>query len=645
MRKALLWLTVAAVLSVTGGSAVAIFELQQHAAQRSELRVLLTQMRATAWQQNTLQLQAIMARGLTPSIQLARKRIENTMDPVAGQFQQRDRRSTQARAVENAFRLYDAAADREFALLEGGEILAAQRADEAQTEPAFQALAATLDSADRHYRNLADRADKQVRYGTSGILSVAALFIVALIGQSHRIRSRAFRRAAYQASHDALTGLPNRLLLHERIATATGPRPMQEQHGAALMLIDLDRFKEVNDTLGHHYGDQLLIQVADRLRAELGHGETVARLGGDEFAVLLPALADEQDVAALAARLQHAMAAPYVLDGLSVTVDGSIGAAVYPQHGTTAEELLQHADIAMYTAKTHHLGYTVFDTSQDSSDPRKLTLAADLRHGIEHGQLVVHYQPKVCAHTGVVLGAEALVRWQHPEHGLIPPGEFIPLAEHTGLITPLTRFVFDAALRQCRAWLSAGHELTVAVNVSAHRLLDLAFPDEVAALLTRCDVPARLLTIEITETAIMTDPDRAMQVAERLHALGVHLSIDDFGTGYSSMAYLKTLPVHELKIDRSFVSNMTTNERDAVIVRSTVELGRNLGLLVVAEGVEDLATCRQLDAAGCHALQGYYFSRPVDSDAFNRWLETRSDRGRSHPGQTAHETERMITLP
>jgi len=279
----------------------------------------------------------------------------------------------------------------------------------------------------------------------------------------------------------------------------------------------------------------------------------------------------------------------------------------------------------MYTVKTKRTGYGLYDVNQDSADPRRLVLAGELHRGIEQGQLVLHYQPKVDAQTGAALGAEALVRWQHPEHGMIAPGEFIPLAEHTGLITPLTRFVLDAALEQCRSWLADGHELTMAVNVSTHRLLDLDFPDEVAERLRHWQVPARLLTVEITESAIMADPDRALRVVERLHAMGVHLSIDDFGTGYSSMAYLKTLPVQELKIDRSFVSCMTTSERDAVIVRSTVELGRNLGLRVIAEGVEDMATWHQLDAVGCDAVQGYYISRPVASADFQEWLTRRQD--------------------
>jgi EAL domain-containing protein (putative c-di-GMP-specific phosphodiesterase class I) len=295
--------------------------------------------------------------------------------------------------------------------------------------------------------------------------------------------------------------------------------------------------------------------------------------------------------------------------------------ALYPEHGNDPEELLQHADIAMYVAKDTHAGFVLFDPTQDQHSPRRLALLGELRRAIDQHQLLLHYQPKVDTHSGQVLGVEALVRWQHPTHGLIPPGEFIPLAERTGLIQPLTHYVLDAALGQCHQWRQAGHELSVAVNVSARRLLDLDFPDQVAATLTRWRVPARLLVVEITESTIMADPTHALEILGRLSAMGVQLSIDDFGTGYSSMAYLKNLPVHELKIDRSFVAQLTSDSRDAVIVRSTVDLGRNLGLRVVAEGVEDQATWQALAALGCDAIQGYHISRPVPPDHLINWLE------------------------
>jgi diguanylate cyclase (GGDEF)-like protein len=395
----------------------------------------------------------------------------------------------------------------------------------------------------------------------------------------------------------------------------------RELSPAALLLIDLDRFKEVNDTLGHHHGDQLLIQVGERLRGSLREVDTVARLGGDEFAVLLPRIQTAEGAVAVASKLQAAFDEPFRLDDLALEVETSIGVALYPEHGSDPDELLQRADIAMYVAKDTHAGFVLFDPSLDQHSPRRLALLGELRRAIDNQQLVLHYQPKVDAHTGQLLGVEALVRWQHPERGLLPPNDFIPLAERTGLIGPLTHYVLDAALHQCREWRQAGHELAIAVNVSARSLLDLAFPNQVAGLLARWELPARLLVVEITESTIMTDPTHALEILGQLNAMGVQIAIDDFGTGYSSMAHLKTLPVHELKVDRSFVSHMTSNTSDAVIVHTTVDLGRNLGLRVVAEGVEDPQTLQELDALGCDAIQGYYISRPLPASDLLHWLE------------------------
>jgi diguanylate cyclase (GGDEF)-like protein len=632
-QRMLLWLLVAAAMAVLAGSAVVITRLQQDVQRHHELRMLLTQMKVAAWQQGTLRSQALLAGELSPALAHTRDQVDSTVDAIGGRFTLHDPASVPAEAVQAAYLAYDEAVDEEFDLLEQGQTRAAEEVDASRSAPAFAHLLIALDAADRHYRDTAGRAADRARTGTLLALALSGGIIIALTWQSHRIRARAFRRAAHQRSHDALTGLPNRVLLHEHTTTAIA-HAQHEQTGAALLLIDLDRFKEINDTLGHHYGDQLLIQAAERIRQAVRADDTVARLGGDEFAVLLPYIAGAHDVAAAAARLHDALQQPFELGGLSLTVAGSIGAAIHPDHGATADELLQHADIAMYTAKTRHTGYTLFDAAQDHADPRKLTLASDLRRGIDQGQLVLHYQPKVDTQTGTVLGAEALVRWQHPQHGLIPPDEFITLAEQTGLITPLTRFVLDTAVRQCRTWLDTGHRLSVAVNVSTHRLLDLDFPAEVADRLTHWRLPAANLTLEITESAIMTDPDRALHVVQQLHDLGVHLSIDDFGTGYSSMAYLKNLPVQELKIDRTFVTAMTSNDRDAIIVRSTAELGHHLGLRVIAEGVEDAATWHQLNALGCDAIQGYYVSRPITADQFQQWLDhhdTRTSTGPAAP--------------
>jgi EAL domain-containing protein (putative c-di-GMP-specific phosphodiesterase class I) len=309
--------------------------------------------------------------------------------------------------------------------------------------------------------------------------------------------------------------------------------------------------------------------------------------------------------------------------GHGVDVGASIGVALYPQHGDEAELLVQRADVAMYAAKRVRHSYEVYSAEHDSFSPERLALLGELRRGIGAGELVMHYQPKADLATGAVCGVEALVRWQHPVRGLVPPDQFIPLAESAGLMPALTSSVLDQALRQCRTWRDAGLGLTVAVNLSVRSLHDLGFPDEVARLLATWAVPASALELEITETAIMAEPARAMNVLTALSHMGISLAIDDFGTGYSSLAYLKRLPVDTIKIDRSFVKDMTEDEEDGVIVRSTIDLGRNLGLQVVAEGVESEATWQRLRTEGCHLAQGYYLGRPLPADELTAWLTAR----------------------
>jgi diguanylate cyclase (GGDEF)-like protein/PAS domain S-box-containing protein len=442
-------------------------------------------------------------------------------------------------------------------------------------------------------------------------------------------RKQLERALTRQAFTDQLTGLPNRALLQDRTQQALR---MAGRQGltAALLLLDLDRFKEVNDTLGHHHGDLLLQQVAERVHGSLRSSDTVARLGGDEFAVLLPQVAGVQEATVVADKLSAAIEAPFTVNGLTLDVDASIGVAVYPDHAGDANQLLQRADVAMYAAKATHAGYTVYDPTLDQHNPRRLGLLGQLRRALAAGELVVHYQPKADVRSARILGVEALVRWQHPEHGLLGPGEFVPLAETTGLIRPLTSYVLDAALRQCRTWLDAGHELSVAVNLSTRCLLDLTLPDQIIGLLEETAMAPERLVLEITESAIMTDPTRALEILNRLHTLGVQLAIDDFGTGYSSMAYLKSLPVDELKVDRSFVKHLRDNPSDAVIVRSTVDLGHNLGLRVVAEGVEDEATWQELANLGCDSVQGYFLARPMPEAELVAWLATQPKPVASH---------------
>ncbi|GAB3349068.1 putative bifunctional diguanylate cyclase/phosphodiesterase [Modestobacter lapidis] len=451
-------------------------------------------------------------------------------------------------------------------------------------------------------------------------LVLVGLFAVVLT-RSRRATLAQAEENRRQALHDGLTGLPNRTLLAERataaLATTDGdPGPL------ALMLIDLDRFKEINDTLGHAYGDAVLRAVATRLQDTVRATDTVARLGGDEFAILLPAVAGAEAALELAARAQAAMEGSIEVDGVFLDVDASIGIALADGHGSDVDGLLQNADIAMYVAKERGLGVCVYDDALNDHSPERLGLLGDLRRAIDAGELVLHFQPKVAMPGSAVSGVEALVRWQHPQRGMIPPASFIPLAERTPLIRPLTRYVLSAALEQCARWRAAGRTLTVAVNISARNLLDERFVDDVTELLVRWQVPAGCLELELTESAIMADPDRAQEILTRLADVGITLSIDDFGAGYTSLAHLKGLPVHQLKIDRTFVAEMAADHRDADIVRSIVELGHNLGLTTVAEGIEDQVTWDRLSDLGCDVAQGYFMCRPLPADQLERWFDS-----------------------
>ena len=438
-----------------------------------------------------------------------------------------------------------------------------------------------------------------------------------------RIVAVASRTLRHQALHDDLTDLPNRALLYDRIEDALAAAERSGEP-AALLLIDLDRFKEVNDTLGHDSGDRLLEEVAVRLREVVRRGDTLARLGGDEFAVLLRAVPHRGVAAELAARLQDALARPFTLNGVVAVLDASIGIAHCPEHGTDVHTLVQRADVAMYDAKRSRTSIETYSAERDPYSAERLQLLGELRAAIGAGELVLHYQPKVDVVSRQVIGVEALVRWQHPVHGLLPPAEFVPLAERTGAIGDLTRWVLDNALAQARVWRDAGLDLTMAVNLAAPNIADATLPDAVAALLERHGVPGDRLECEISEHTVMADPRRAMAILERLRALGVRLSLDDFGTGHSSLSYLKRLPLDEVKIDRSFVIGMIEDDNDAAIVRTTIDLARNLGLEVVAEGVESQQILNDLSALSCNVAQGFLLSRPLPAAELDGWLAARS---------------------
>ena len=434
---------------------------------------------------------------------------------------------------------------------------------------------------------------------------VAVLAVVLLVLHRKARDTQADLDCEHDSLHDALTGLPNRTLFRDRLDQA-GARASRTGGSFSVMVLDLDGFKEVNDTLGHHVGDVLLQRVALRLQSTLRACDTVARIGGDEFAVLVPELADPRDASDAAHRLVLGLREPFELpdQDMTLALDASVGVACYPEHGEDVEPLLERADTAMYSAKRLRSGYELYMPERDRSSRRRLQLAAELPAAILAEQLLLHFQPKARLADGVVTSAEALVRWRHPEHGLVGPDEFIPLAERSGVMRPLTSHVLAGALSQWRSWQDRGMDLAVSVNLSAQNFHDLRLPDEVGALLSEWDVPARYLQLEVTEAMLTADPARAENLLGRLASMGVLLEIDDFGTGYSSLADLNKLPVNGIKIDGSFVQKMSGAGGDDVVVRSTIELAKNLSLEVAAEGVEDAETRRPAAPAGVRLRTG-----------------------------------------
>ncbi|GAA3253896.1 hypothetical protein GCM10010532_102630 [Dactylosporangium siamense] len=502
-----------------------------------------------------------------------------------------------------------------------------QRIDLTVIDPASAAIDDLVQTAAaEHTANAARAADRLDDVEQVVFVATICTFAVGLAGLAWfsllaaGYQRRLLRQAAaseHQALHDPLTGLPNRSLFITRTAEA-----IDTQVTASVLMLDLDRFKEVNDTLGHHYGDELLRQVAARAAAAVRAGDTVARLAGDEFAVLLPGT-DAGAATDLAQRLQQELHRSFDLGDVIVDVEASVGVAHAPTDAGTAEALLRCADVAMYAAKDTKNGVVAYLPTLQTEASSRLVLLGDLRRALDAtDQLSLHYQPKVRLGSGELCGVEALMRWRHPARGPIAPGEFIPVAENTGLINRLTRYVLHQALSQVRAWLDAGLEIPVAVNLSPRCLLDASLVDQVAVMLAEHEVPATLLRLEVTESAVMANPALATSTLHELHALGIQLSIDDYGTGYSSMVYLKQLPVDELKVDRAFVMHMDTDRDDAMLVRGAIELGHNLGMTVVAEGVEGAAHVAALRDLGCDIAQGYHYARPMPGADLTEWIRS-----------------------
>ena len=460
-----------------------------------------------------------------------------------------------------------------------------------------------------------------VQLGTIGLAMLGVMFGIFqyLVGEllKSKRRSEDLHR---MATTDELTGLPNRERFRTRVEEEIA---ISAQTGAtfAVMLMDLDRFKEINDTLGHHYGDVLLRELGPRLARSVGSDGLIARLGGDEFAVL-PGLRteDPEQLEDLATHLLACVQEPFAVDELSLEIGGSIGISRYPTDGEDAHTLLRRADVAMYAAKEGQSGCTLYAAEHDHHSLRRLSVLSDFRRALQSEEIVVHYQPIVDLDDLQLRGAEGLVRWEHPELGLLAPGAFMQTIEQTGLIGPLTRYVLERSIAQCAAWRQGGQDLSVAVNLSVRNLLDRSLPHEIEHMLSTHGLPPSALQLEITESMIMSDPERALAIVTLLSDLGVRLSVDDFGTGYSSLANLRRLPIDELKIDRSFVTPMLNDESDLIIVRSTINLGHDLGLRIIAEGVEDEPTLARLALLGCDLAQGFHVSRPMPPQAFDDWM-------------------------
>jgi len=428
-------------------------------------------------------------------------------------------------------------------------------------------------------------------------------------------REQQILKLAYE---DGLTGLPNRQLFNDRLEQAI-KLARRNKTPLCVVVMDIDRFKFVNDTLGHNLGDVLLSEVGQRLQGLLRSSDTVARLGGDEFALLLPE-STVADCLPILNKVQEALREPVVLAGQPVDINVSMGVTGFPEHGDDGHTLMRGADVAMYVAKRANSGHAIFDPSYNQFRQEHLSLLGELQRAVESDQLTLYYQPKQHLRSGEIRQAEALVRWIHPERGFIPPIEFIPFAEQTGYIKAITHWVLERAISQLGEWKRNGLSLTLSVNISTRDLLDPGLPEYVSACITAAGIEPAQVCLEITESGFMDEPENALAILHRLHALGLSLSIDDYGTGYSSLAYVKQLPVNELKIDRAFIMNMTSNKGDEMIVRSTIDLGHNLGLSVVAEGIDDPDTLVMLKELGCDYAQGYLISRPMAAPAFVEWL-------------------------
>lgn len=461
------------------------------------------------------------------------------------------------------------------------------------------------------------------QYSSSVIAYQAGAMI---FDQTQELRNRAEtleKQVSYSSTHDAVTDLPNRILFYDRVEQAIHAANNQGKM-LSVLLVEVANFKEVYDTLGRNSSDMILRQIATRLQSVVMGSDSVARIDSNIFSLLLPATESEDASLNLAKNIQAALDPAFKVERLNLAIHTNIGIVNFPEHGDDVDTLVQKAGVALFMAAKSHEGYTIYAPSYDDHSPRRLTLMSELRQAIEKEQLMIYYQPKVSVKTGKIYGVEGLVRWAHPKHGFIAPDEFIPMAERTRVIKHLTLWMLKRAFRDCAEWRRQGLELVVSVNLSTKDLHDPDLPDVMAGVAAAANIKPSWMMLEITESSIMNDPERAMETIQRLHEMGYKLSIDDFGTGYSSLAYLKKMPLSELKIDKSFVYDLLQSDNDAVIVKATINLAHNLGLQVTAEGVETQEVLERLASYRCDIAQGYWFSKPKPFNDFNLWLQQSS---------------------
>ena len=627
------WLVPAFLLLVALAAAHAIETLNDYVGARSESRVLLRAVEDDAAEQQLASHEALLRGRVTPEI---REELAHERQEIRGSLSKLERLNPgdgRVPTIREALGAYEAVIDEEFRLIEAGRFGEARIADDQRTDPGFEELNEHIEAADAAYGRSARRTDLAADWGTyATTLLGAAVLSAAFLRYRRGLRSReealerSEARFRHQALHDPLTGLPNRNLFSDRVRHALG-RAGRSGKAVAVLFLDLDNFKYVNDSLGHETGDELLVEAAQRIVRSLRAGDTAARFGGDEFVVLLEDVAGAEDAVRSAERINEGLGEPFVLVGQEVSIGASIGIALsHPSDGVEPGALLRNADAAMYAAKQGgKAGHRVFEPSMNEESRVRLRLENDLRLALERGEFALHYQPKVSLTTGAIVGFEALLRWHHPARGLVRPRHFLPLAEETGLIDPIGRWVLGEACRQAKGWHEAHPDLaplTVSVNLSPGQFRRPDLAQEVEEVLRETGLDPGTLELEITEGVAMEDGPSTVGALHKLKGLGVKLSIDDFGTGYSSLSYLKYFPVDHLKVDRSIVGGLDQDPRNNAVASAAIVLAHNLGQRVIAEGVETEEQLGRLGLLGCDVGQGNLFYEAVPPEAALALFET-----------------------